>query len=58
MNIPKKLIGWWFFLTGFFAFGYIGYLQFNNRMDWILAGIVLSFCGVWYALFDYAKRLE
>lgn len=59
MNIPKKVIGWWFFITGFIAFGYIGYLQIN-KLDgmWPIAIITLSFCGSWYALFDYVRGVE
>jgi hypothetical protein len=58
MNIPKKVIGWWFILTGFFAFGYLGYLQINKQPYLILFLIILSFCGCWYALFDYMRRIE
>lgn len=56
MDIPKKIIGWWFFITGFLSFGYIGYLQFTGKPFLIEFILTLSFCGSWYALFDYMKQ--
>lgn len=68
MNLPKKLIGWWFFLTGFLGGALLGYLQLNdamnlpflsdNAMMWIYSLIYVSFLGSWFALFDYTRKLE
>jgi hypothetical protein len=68
MNIPKKLIGWWFILTGFAGGMFLGYLQMTQNIPsmqlsqsgiiWIFSFIYISFLGVWYALFDYVLRAE
>jgi len=59
MDIPKRLIGWWFLLTGFAGGMLLGYMQITqNNLMWIYSFIYISFLGSWYALFDYIKRLE
>jgi hypothetical protein len=59
MNIPKNILGWWFFLTGFVGGALVGYMQITqNPMMWYYSFVYISFLGSWYALFDYTKRLE
>jgi len=68
MNIPKKVIGWMFFVTGFAGGMLLGYLQFkdimpityllSNTIMWIYAFIYIGFLASWFALYDYAKKLE
>lgn len=59
MNIPKKVLGWWFFLTGMAGGMLLGYMQWTkNNLTWPYSFVYISFLGVWYALFDYAIKLE
>lgn len=59
MNLSKKQIGLWFFLTGMAGGMLLGYMQLkNNPMMWPYSFVYISFLGSWYALFDYVVNLE
>lgn len=68
MSLPKKVIGWWFFLTGFAGGVLLGLLQMQRSLPepylgpdgimWAYSIIYVSFLGVWFALFDYARGSE
>ncbi len=63
MNLPKKFMGRFFFVTAFVGAMYGAYLNMRNisgvdyipedLMIWIYWSIWIAFCASWYMLFDY-----
>ena len=59
MNIPKKVIGWIFFISGFSGGFFGAWLQlFYPKIQLYYWIIYMGLIGSWFALFDYVKKLE
>lgn len=59
MNLSKKFIGRFFFVTGFIGGMLVGYMQLTkNPLNWAYSIIYIMFLASWYMLFDYTKQVE
>lgn len=66
MTLPKKFIGWFFFIIGFLGAMLLGYINLayqkkifvNEIMALVYTIVYLGFLAAWYMLFDYNKKVE